>query len=40
LPCAASFKNSSSVGECMAVFLAEARKKQKQEAAGKVSATG
>jgi hypothetical protein len=33
LPCAASFKNSSGVGEYMKSFLAEARRKQKQEAA-------
>src|SRR5580704_1201199 len=32
LPCAASFKNSSGVGEYMKSFLAEARRKQKQEA--------
>jgi hypothetical protein len=32
LPCAASFKNSSGVGEYMKPFLAEARGKQKQEA--------
>jgi hypothetical protein len=31
LPCAASFKNSSGVGEYMKSFLAEARGKQKQE---------
>src|SRR5471032_2318005 len=33
LPCAASFKNSSGVGEYMKSFLAEVRRKQKQEAA-------